>query len=158
VTLDSQGVACGTGDVTDFEPLNVALGGPAKREVFRYAFDLVELDGRDMRREPWSDRRSKLARLLRGSDHGVRLSDHVEGNDGEAMFRRACLVKPRRRRREAAGQALWVGGSPDWIKVKNPDATAATRLIERLEGRIACSKTLSTTLIAGTGALKRRVS
>jgi hypothetical protein len=61
VTLDSQGVACGTGDVTDFEPLNVALGGPAKREVFRYAFDLVELDGRDMRREPVGPARASCA-------------------------------------------------------------------------------------------------
>ena len=106
VTLDSEGVACGTSGVTDFELLSVALDGHAKREVFRYTFDLVELDGRDMRREPWSDRRSKLARLLRGSGHRGRLSDRVEGNDGEAMFRRACLIKPRRRRREAARQAF----------------------------------------------------
>ena len=106
VTLDSEGVACGTSGVTDFELLSVALDGHAKREVFRYTFDLVELDGRDLRREPWSDRRSKLARLLRGSGHRGRLSDRVEGNDGEAMFRRACLIKPRRRRREAARQAF----------------------------------------------------
>ena len=47
---------------------------PAKREVFLYAFDLLELNGRDIRREPWSDRRWKLARLLRGASHGVQLS------------------------------------------------------------------------------------
>ena len=50
---------------------------PAKREVFLYAFDLLELNGRDIRREPWSDRRWKLARLLRGAGHGVQLSDHM---------------------------------------------------------------------------------
>jgi bifunctional non-homologous end joining protein LigD len=53
VTLDSESVACGTGGVTDLELLGVALGRPAKREVFLYAFDLVELEGRDTRREPW---------------------------------------------------------------------------------------------------------
>ena len=56
VTLDGEGVACGPDGVTDFELLRAALGRPAKREVFLYAFDLLELDGRDMRREPWSDR------------------------------------------------------------------------------------------------------
>jgi bifunctional non-homologous end joining protein LigD len=78
--------------VTDFELLRAALGRPAKREVFLYAFDLLELDGRDMRREPWSDRRWKLARLLRGAGHGVQLSDHMEGNDGDAAFRHACAM------------------------------------------------------------------
>jgi bifunctional non-homologous end joining protein LigD len=67
VTLDAEGVACDPGGVTNFELLRAALGRPAKREVFLYAFDLLELDGRDMRREPWSDRRWKLARLLRGA-------------------------------------------------------------------------------------------
>jgi bifunctional non-homologous end joining protein LigD len=66
-TLDGEGVACDANGMTDFELLRAALGRPKKREVFLYAFDLLELDGRDMRREPWSDRRWKLARLLRGA-------------------------------------------------------------------------------------------
>ena len=103
---------------------------PAKREVFLYAFDLLELDGRDMRREPWSDRRWRLARLLRGAGHGVQLSDHMEGSDGDAALRHACamglegIVAKRRDKPYRSGR------SPDWIKVKNPDAPAATRLIE----------------------------
>jgi bifunctional non-homologous end joining protein LigD len=130
VTLDGEGVACGPGGVADFELLRAALGRPAKREVFLYAFDLLELDGRDMRREPWSDRRWKLARLLRGCGHGVQLSDHMEGNDGEAAFHHACamglegIVAKRRDKPYRSGR------SPDWIKVKNPNAPAATRLIE----------------------------
>ena len=130
VTLDGEGVACNAEGVTDFELLRAALGRPAKREVFLYAFDLLELDGRDLRREPWSDRRSKLARLLRGAGHGVQLSDHMEGNDGEAAFRHACamglegIVAKRRDRPYRSGR------SPDWIKVKNPHAPAATRIVE----------------------------
>jgi bifunctional non-homologous end joining protein LigD len=90
VTLDGEGVACSAEGVTDFELLRAALGRPAKREVFLYAFDLLELDGRDLRREPWSDRRWKLARLLRGAGHGVQLSDHMESTDGGTLFRHAC--------------------------------------------------------------------
>jgi bifunctional non-homologous end joining protein LigD len=130
VTLDGEGVACCPDGVTDFELLRAALGRPAKREVFLYAFDLLELDGQDMRREPWSDRRWRLARLLRGAGHGVQLSDHVEGNEGEAVFRHACamglegIVAKRRDKPYRSGR------SPDWVKVKNPDAPAVTRLIE----------------------------
>ena len=130
VTLDGEGVACDPNGVTNFELLLAALGRPAKREVFLYAFDLLELDGHDLRREPWSDPRWKLARLLRGAGHGVQLSDHMESTDGVAMFRHACamglegIVAKRRDRPDRSGR------SPDWIKIKNPDAPAATRLIE----------------------------
>ena len=130
VTLDGEGVACGPDGVTDFDLLRAALGRPAKREVFLYAFDLLELDGRDIRREPWSDRRWKLARLLRGAGHGVQLSDHMEGKDNEAVFRHACtmglegIVAKRRDKPYRSGR------SPDWVKVKNPAAPAARRLIE----------------------------
>jgi bifunctional non-homologous end joining protein LigD len=92
VTLDGEGVACDPNGVTNFELLRAALGRPAKREVFLYAFDLLELDGHDLRHEPWSDRRWKLARLLRGAGHGVQLSDHMEGTDGDAMFGHACAM------------------------------------------------------------------
>jgi hypothetical protein len=72
----------------------------------------------------------KLARLLRGAGHGVQLSDHMEGHDGQAAFRHACamglegIVAKRRDRPYRSGR------SPDWIKVKNPDAPAASRVME----------------------------
>jgi bifunctional non-homologous end joining protein LigD len=129
VTLDGEGVACDPDGVTDFELLRAALARPAKREVFLYAFDLLELDGRDLRREPWSDRRWKLTRLLRGAGHGVQLSDHVEGNDGDTIFHTACAMLEGivAKRRDKPYQS---GRSPHWIKVKNPNAPAVTRVIE----------------------------
>jgi hypothetical protein len=59
-----------------------------------------------------------------------RLSVHLDG-DGPAMFRAACamglegIVSKRRDRPYRSGR------SPDWIKVKSPDAPAATRILER---------------------------
>ena len=100
------------------------------RFICRREGNRIRVFSRDMRREPWSDRRWRLARLLRGAGHGVQLSDHMEGNDGEAAFRHACamglegIVAKRRDKPYRSGR------SPDWIKVKNPDAPAATRLIE----------------------------
>jgi bifunctional non-homologous end joining protein LigD len=54
----------------------------------------------------------------------------MESNDGEAAFRHACamglegIVAKRRDKPYRSGR------SPHWVKVKNPDAPAATRVIE----------------------------
>ena len=42
-----------------------------------YAFDLLELDGLDMRREPIETRKATLASLLRNGKPGVRLNEHI---------------------------------------------------------------------------------
>jgi bifunctional non-homologous end joining protein LigD len=115
--------------VTDFERLWAAVARKDSREAFLYAFDLLELDGTDLRREPWETRRATLASLLRKVGDGVRLSEHMPADDGEAVFHHACrmglegIVAKRRDRPYKSGR------SPDWIKITNPDAPAATRLI-----------------------------
>jgi bifunctional non-homologous end joining protein LigD len=129
VTLDGEGVVCGEGGVTDFDLLRAAVGRMGSRDAFLYAFDLLEINGDDFRRYEWHVRRATLANLLRGAGHGIQFSDHVD-SDGEAVFQHACamglggIVAKRRDRPYRSGR------SPDWIKVKNPDAPAATRLIE----------------------------
>jgi ATP-dependent DNA ligase len=50
--------------------------------AFLYAFDLLELDGADMRREPIEVRKATLASILRKSRPGVRLNEHLEHPDG----------------------------------------------------------------------------
>jgi hypothetical protein len=58
--------------------------------VFLYAFDLLELNGEDYRREPLEKRKATLERLLAGRT-GVRLSEHIEG-DGPIIFEHACKM------------------------------------------------------------------
>ena len=41
------------------------------------SFDLLELDGTDMRREPIEVRKATLASILRRSPPGVRLNEHL---------------------------------------------------------------------------------
>ena len=53
VTIDGEGVVCGPDGVTDFDRLRAAMGRKGSRQAFLYAFDLLELDGIDLRREPW---------------------------------------------------------------------------------------------------------
>jgi bifunctional non-homologous end joining protein LigD len=64
---------------------------PSGKHVFLYAFDLLELDGQDLRREPLETRKATLASLLRRSPLGLRLNEHL-AHDGELVFRHACKM------------------------------------------------------------------
>jgi bifunctional non-homologous end joining protein LigD len=55
------------------------------------AFDLIELDGEDVRRSSIEYRKLKLAKLLRRPELGVVLNEHYEG-DGEIIFKHACSL------------------------------------------------------------------
>jgi bifunctional non-homologous end joining protein LigD len=51
-------------------------------EAFLYAFDLLELNGADLRREPIEVRKATLASILRKSRPGVSLNEHLEHDCG----------------------------------------------------------------------------
>ena len=60
--------------------------------VFLYAFDLLELDGVDLRREPLEVRNPTLASILRKPRDGLRLNEHLEHPEGLAVFQHACAL------------------------------------------------------------------
>jgi bifunctional non-homologous end joining protein LigD len=55
------------------------------------AFDLIELDGEDLRRSPIEYRKSRLAKLMRGPHPGIVLNEHYDG-DGDIVFEHACRL------------------------------------------------------------------
>jgi bifunctional non-homologous end joining protein LigD len=55
------------------------------------AFDLIELDGEDLRRSSIEYRKRKLAKLVRSAELGIVLNEHYEG-DGEIIFKHACKL------------------------------------------------------------------
>jgi bifunctional non-homologous end joining protein LigD len=130
VTLDGEGVVCRADGISDFDRMRTAVGRLGSRDAFLYAFDLLEFNGEDLRPYEWHVRRATLTSLLKKANDGIRLSEHIDSADGEAVFHHACavglegIVAKRRDRPYRSGR------SPDWIKVKNPDAPAATRIIE----------------------------
>jgi bifunctional non-homologous end joining protein LigD len=85
---------------------------------------------KDLRREPWETRRATPASLLRKAAGGVRLSERINTPDGEAVFHHACRMGLERIVAKRRDRPYKSGRSPDWIKVKNPNAPAATRIIE----------------------------
>jgi bifunctional non-homologous end joining protein LigD len=98
------------------------------------AFDLLELDGVDLRRLPLEQRKDRLARLLHQPPDGIALNAHYDG-DGAKVFREACklgcegIVSKRR------GSHYRSGRSTAWLKVKNPKAPAVRREAEEDWGR-----------------------
>ena len=63
---------------------------PHRSSAFLYAFDLLELDGTGMRREPIEVRKGTLASILRKSRQGVRLNEDLKHPDGALVFAHAC--------------------------------------------------------------------
>src|SRR5215468_11191423 len=79
--VDGEAVACDENGLVVFQRLRRK---PTGKHVFLYAFDLLELDGQDLRRE-----QATLASLLRGSGAGIRLNEHFQ-HAGDIVFRHAC--------------------------------------------------------------------
>jgi bifunctional non-homologous end joining protein LigD len=123
VTIDGEGVVCGSDGVSDFMRLSGVLGRRGSRRVFLYAFQ-------DLRPRLWEDRRKALTKLLRKAGDGIRLSEHLAITDGNTIFRHACAMGLEGIVAKRRDQPYRSGRSSDWVKVKNPDAPAATRVIE----------------------------
>ena len=83
--------------------------------VFLYAFDLIELDGEDMRREPFETRKATLASLLKRASPGLRLNEHIEA-DGPTMFAHACKMGLEGIVSKRKTSPYRSGRSPDWLK------------------------------------------
>jgi ATP-dependent DNA ligase len=58
-------------------------------DVILCAFDLLELDGQDMRRAPLEERKAVLAKLLHRTSGGIVYNEHYEA-DGAIIYKHAC--------------------------------------------------------------------
>lgn len=123
--LDGEVVAPAADGTSSFGLLQQALGrhGGDRRLVY-YLFDLLHLDGSDLRRVPLVDRKRLLRSLVAepGADDGslLRFSDHVVGH-GEAFLSRACRHPVEGVVSKRAASAYVEARSRDWRKVKCGD-------------------------------------
>src|SRR5262245_342392 len=124
--IDGEAVVCDDNGLTVFERLRHK---PSGEHVFLYAFDLLELDGQDLRRDPLETRKATLTSLLRGSLPGLRLNEHL-AHDGESVFRHACKMGLEGIVSKRLGSRYRSGRSTDWLKFKNPAAPAVKREAE----------------------------
>jgi bifunctional non-homologous end joining protein LigD len=111
------------GAATSFERLQGRMGihdpEQARRSgiaVYYYLFDLLELDGRDLRGEPLRVRKRELRQALAYKGH-VRYTPHRVG-DGEAAFSRACARGWEGLIAKRADSPYAATRSRDWLKIK----------------------------------------
>jgi bifunctional non-homologous end joining protein LigD len=102
--------------------------------VFLYAFDLIELNGDDLRRDPLEVRKATLANILTRADRGIWFNDHIE-DDGPTVFRHACKLGLEGIVSKRKDSLYRSGRSSDWLKSKNPACEAVRREEEEDWGR-----------------------
>jgi len=114
----------GVDGVSDFDAL---YSRQHDQQVQLYAFDVLAMDGEDLRGLPLSMRKRNLARLLARRPDGIFVAPFEAGEIGPDLFRAACrmglegLVSKRRDRAYRGGRCL------HWVKVKNPNSPAMKR-------------------------------
>ena len=116
VCLDSKGVA-------QFDLLHNRSND---HDALALGFDLLALNGADLRKRSLFERKAALSKLLIRSRGGIQYVEHADGH-GERMFAAVCRLGLEGIVSKRSSAAYRSGPTRTWIKVKNPDAPAATR-------------------------------
>jgi len=124
--IDGEAVACDGDGLPSFDRVRYRRQDGA---VFLYAFDLLELDGWDLRREPIEVRKRELATLLRSARLGLQLNEHIAESD-DVVFRHACKLGFEGIVSKRLGSRYTSGRTRNWLKMKNPAGPAVKREAE----------------------------
>ena len=133
--LDGEVVVPGKQGVPDFQALRRALGKRGGGLIY-VAFDLLYLDGFDLRDAPLTERKRRLERLLAAAPDVFVYLGYLEA-DGPTVYQRACalglegVVSKQRNARYRSGR------QESWIKVKctKSDTFPIIAFVEKLGAR-----------------------
>jgi bifunctional non-homologous end joining protein LigD len=124
--IDGEAIACDDTGLAVFELIRRHRNHGS---AILCAFDLLEIDGEDLRRSAIKHRKHRLARLLRSPQHGLVLNEHFDG-DGSIIFKHACKLGCEGIVSKRLGSTYRSGRTQHWIKVKNPKSPAVKREAE----------------------------
>jgi bifunctional non-homologous end joining protein LigD len=114
--VDGEIVANDADGVSSFQALQEALSAGRTADLKFCAFDLLHLDGEDLRPLPLETRKARLQSLLQASDR-IAFSAHIDGR-GRDVFANACGLSLEgivSKRRDAPYRP---GRGDDWLKTK----------------------------------------
>ena len=118
VVVDGEACAVDDEGLPSFEALQRWLGGDTKSAQIAFAaFDLLWLDGRDLRKSPIEERRELLKSLLSGAKPPLSFSSAMEGKASDllAAAKRAGLEGLIAKRK---GSVYTSGTNANWVKLK----------------------------------------
>jgi bifunctional non-homologous end joining protein LigD len=127
--IDGEAVILGVDGISDFNALHA---GKHNAEAQLCAFDVLAIDGEDLRSLPLSMRKTNLERLLRGRPDGIFINPFETGAIGPDLFRAACDLGLEGMVSKRADRPYRAGRSKDWIKVKNRQHHAFDRVMEAM--------------------------
>jgi bifunctional non-homologous end joining protein LigD len=118
VILDGEAVVFDQSGISRFELLQRAIAEHPERIVFA-AFDLLYLNGRDVRNLPLEQRKELLRELLGGLDEAspLRYAEHVAGGSAD-FYSRACVSDLEGIVCKRAASRYVPGRGREWVKVK----------------------------------------
>ena len=123
--LDGEAVVLDEQGRSDFNALQKSLGASGARsgklisdDAILYAFDLLYLDGRDLRELPYRNRRLMLEEMLSGFEGAIRVSEEVDTDDPGNMLKHACRLGLEGIIGKDRTSPYRSGRTGDWVKVK----------------------------------------
>jgi ATP-dependent DNA ligase len=125
--IDGEAVVLGVDGISDFDALH---SGEHNHEVQLYAFDILALDGEDLRDMPLSMRKANLARLLVRRPNGIFVAPFEQGEIGPDLFRAACNMGLEGMVSKRSDRPYRAGRSRDWLKVRNRSHHAFGRVMD----------------------------
>jgi bifunctional non-homologous end joining protein LigD len=117
VILDGEVVVLAENGTTSFADLQAAFQEGVKKPLSYFVFDLLHLNGHNLRGLPLIERKTLLATLLKDSGEFLRLSEHLE-SDGEAIFKKACEMHAEGIISKRASSKYSSGRGGSWLKLK----------------------------------------
>jgi bifunctional non-homologous end joining protein LigD len=124
--IDGEAVACDDNGLPSFNRIRYRRHDAS---VFLFAFDLIELNGDDLRRDPLEVRKATLSSVVAKAGAGIRYNEHIEA-DGPTVFAHACKMGLEGIVSKRKDSPYRSGRSPDWLKMKNPACAAVKREAE----------------------------
>jgi len=117
MVLDGEMVVADASGKTDFQALQNYMKNPAGQNLIYIVFDLLALDGEDLRGIPLIQRKEKLEALMKDAPVNLRYSRHVRGN-GEECFAAACRMGMEGIIGKKSDSVYSGTRNGDWIKLK----------------------------------------
>jgi len=117
VVLDGEAVAPCPRGFPDFHALSIP---ERAKGACLLVFDLLLLDGGDLRQRPLSERRALLLEVLEGCAEGFRFSEHMQGEAGPVMFEHAARMGLEGIVSKRKDSLYRSGRSAKWRKIKAP--------------------------------------
>ena len=115
--LDGEVVVLQPDGSSSFQALQNALSENHGRDLIYIVFDLLYLDGYDLRPVALEKRKGALAKLLAGHSGALRFGDHVHGA-GEDFYRQVCGYGLEGMISKRAGLPYRAGRTKEWLKLK----------------------------------------